>query len=102
MNDELKNKIQGLVNSNKFFLFMKGTPEDPQCGFSFQVVEVLKNLSIQFNSFNVYSDMEMREAVKEFSSWPTYPQLYVDGKLIGGCDIVLEMAENGELQKLVV
>jgi monothiol glutaredoxin len=99
MNEELKNKIQEMVDSSKVFLFMKGTPEQPQCGFSARVVEVLANLGIKFNSFNVYSDPLIREGVKEFTNWPTIPQLYIDSKFIGGCDIVVSMSENGELQK---
>ncbi|MBI4152525.1 Grx4 family monothiol glutaredoxin [Candidatus Woesearchaeota archaeon] len=101
MNDQLKKKIEQLINSNKVFLFMKGTPEEPQCGFSWKVVETLKNLGVKFSSFDILSDEEMRQAVKEYSNWPTYPQLYANGKLIGGCDLVLEMAENGELKTLV-
>ncbi|MBI2102345.1 Grx4 family monothiol glutaredoxin [Candidatus Woesearchaeota archaeon] len=101
MNDQLKKKIEQLINSSKVFLFMKGTPDEPQCGFSWKVVETLKGLGIKFDSFDILSDEEIRQAVKEYSNWPTYPQLYVSGKLIGGCDIVLEMAESGELKELV-
>lgn len=101
MNDQLKKKIETLINSSKVFLFMKGTTDDPQCGFSFRVVEVLQSLNVDFKSFDILSDEEMRQAVKEYSNWPTYPQLYVNGKLIGGCDIVMEMAESGELKELV-
>ena len=96
-----ENKIKDMVNSHKIFLFMKGTPENPQCGFSYQVVEVLNDLGVEFGSFDVYSDEKIRQDVKEFSNWPTYPQLYVNGKLIGGCDIVKELAANGELRKLM-
>ena len=101
MDEQLNNKIKELVNSSKVFLFMKGTPEQPQCGFSMKVVEVLNSANAKFNSFDVYSDEEIRQGVKDYSDWPTFPQLYVEGKLIGGCDIVLEMAENGELQQLL-
>ncbi len=100
MNDSLKKKIESLINSHKVFLFMKGTPAEPQCGFSFKVVEVLHSLKIPFGSFDILSDDLIRSGVKEYASWPTYPQLYVHGKLIGGCDIVLEMAESGELKEL--
>lgn len=102
MNDQLQKRIEQLINSSKVFLFMKGTPEEPQCGFSWKVVETLKGLGIDFKSFDILSDEEMRQAVKEYSNWPTYPQLYVKGKLIGGCDIVLEIAESGELKEVVV
>lgn len=78
---------------------MKGTPDDPQCGFSWKVVDILRGLGAAFGSFDILSDEEMRQAVKEYSNWPTYPQLYVNGKLVGGCDIVTEMAETGELKK---
>jgi monothiol glutaredoxin len=101
MDEQLNNKIKGLINSNKIFLFMKGTPQNPQCGFSFQVVKLLNDLQIKFDSFDIYSDESVRQGVKEFSNWPTYPQLYVDGKLVGGCDIITEMAQNGELKKLL-
>ena len=101
MNEHTKNKIQDLIKSSKVFLFMKGTSDEPQCGFSWKVVETLRGLGIRFGSFDILSDEEMRQAVKEYSNWPTYPQLYVSGKLIGGCDIVLEMAESGELKELV-
>lgn len=94
-------KIKQLINSHNIFLFMKGTPESPQCGFSFQVVDILKKLGVEFGSFDVYSDETIRQGVKEFSNWPTYPQLYVSGKLIGGCDIVKELAATGELKKLL-
>ena len=80
---------------------MKGTPEDPQCGFSAQVVETLQQLGIKFGSFDILSDEEVRSGIKEYANWPTIPQLYIDGKFIGGCDIVKGMAGNGELQKLV-
>ena len=101
MNEELRKKIEGLINSHKVFLFLKGVPDEPQCGFSWKVVETLKGLGVKFGSFDILSDEEMRQAVKEYSNWPTYPQLYLNGKLIGGCDLVLEMAESGELKKLI-
>ena len=80
---------------------MKGIPEAPMCGFSNTVVEILKHLNIEFGSANVLEDMELREGIKEFSDWPTIPQLYVDANFIGGCDIVLEMYQSGELQPLL-
>ena len=80
---------------------MKGTPEMPRCGYSSQVVQVLQKLQTEFGSFNVLEDPEVWEGIKEFTNWPTIPQLYIDGKFIGGCDIVLELVSNGELQKLL-
>ena len=85
MNEELKKKIQGLVSSKRVFLFMKGTPEAPQCGYSARVVEMLKQAGAEVGSCNVLEDPAVWEGVKEFSNWPTIPQLYVDGKFIGGC-----------------
>ncbi len=101
MNETLQKKIESLINSAPVFLFMKGTPEDPQCGFSAKVVSILHQLGITFSSFDILSDEEIRQGVKEYANWPTYPQLYVKGKLIGGCDIVVEMAESGELKELL-
>jgi monothiol glutaredoxin len=101
MNEELTIKIKELINSSKVFLFMKGTPAQPQCGFSMKVTETLKELGITFQSFDVLSNEDVRTAVKEYANWPTIPQLYVNGSFIGGCDIVLEMAQNGELKQLV-
>ena len=80
---------------------MKGTPDQPQCGFSAQVVHTLYELKIKFASFDVLSDENMRQGIKEYANWPTIPQIYINGKFIGGCDIVMEMAASGELQKLV-
>jgi monothiol glutaredoxin len=99
MDKELQTKIESLINSKPVFLFMKGTPEMPQCGFSAGVVSVLKNLNIEFGSFNVLSDMQVREGIKEFTNWPTIPQLYVNGEFLGGHDITVQMANSGELQK---
>lgn len=82
-------------------LFMKGTPDFPQCGFSAQTVAALRAVGADFRHVNIFEDPELREALKRFSNWPTYPQLYVKGELIGGCDIALEMLRNGELKKLV-
>ena len=80
---------------------MKGTPVDPQCGFSKKVSEILQNMNIEFGSFNILEDEERRQGIKEFSNWPTIPQLYADGKFVGGCDIVEQMNDNGELKKLL-
>lgn len=101
MDDKLKQKIESLIKSHRVFLFMKGTPEEPQCGFSAQVVDILQRNNIQFGSFNIFEDESIRQGVKEYANWPTFPQLYANGKFIGGCDIVTELAERGELQKLL-
>ena len=98
---ETKQKIEELINSSKIFLFMKGTPLAPACGFSNNVVTILNNLNTEFKTFNILEDNELREAVKEFSNWPTYPQLYINGKLVGGNDIIVEMEQSGELNKLI-
>lgn len=94
---ELESRIQGIVDSGPTVLFMKGDPAAPQCGFSAQVVQVLNRLLPQYQTFDVLSDSEVREGVKEFSDWPTIPQLYVGGEFMGGCDIVKEMYDSGEL-----
>ncbi len=94
-------RIQGLIGSSPIFLFMKGSPEMPQCGFSANVVQILNHYQVSFNSFNILSDMDIREGVKAFSSWPTYPQLYIKGQLIGGSDIITEMHKNGELKEML-
>ena len=102
MADETTTKfIEHLIQSNKVMLFMKGNRSFPQCGFSAAVVEVLKKHGVQFNTFNVLSDMNVREGLKEYSQWPTIPQLYVDGEFVGGCDIVREMDASGELTQLL-
>ena len=98
MNEDTKNKINNTVKSNDVCLFMKGTPEVPQCGFSLAVSNVLKHLEVKFNGVNVLENPEIREGIKTFSDWPTIPQLYIKGEFIGGCDIVKEMFEKGELQ----
>jgi len=101
MDDQIKHKIENFVQPHKVFLFMKGTPEAPQCGFSAQIVEILTELGIDFKSFNVLADDAIREGVKEYANWPTIPQLYINGKFIGGSDIVAEIAAKGELKGLV-
>ena len=100
MEQSTKDKIQEIVNENEVLLFMKGTPMFPQCGFSAAIVGALTQLQIKFKGINVLEDMEMREGIKTFSDWPTIPQMYIKGEFIGGCDIVREMYETGELQKL--
>jgi len=101
MNDDLKNRITQTISSNRIMLFMKGNPSMPQCGFSAAVVNILKDVGVEYGSFNILADQELREGLKEYSSWPTYPQLYVDGQLVGGCDIVREMHAKGELASLL-
>ena len=101
MNENTKKKINDLVEKNEVCLFMKGTPEVPQCGFSLAVSNVLKHLEVSFKGVNVLEDDEIREGIKTYSDWPTIPQLYVNNEFIGGCDIIKEMYESGELQKLL-
>ncbi len=98
MDENLKNKINDIIKKNDVCLFMKGTPEIPQCGFSLAVSNVLKHLEVNFNGINVLEDSSIRQGIKEYSDWPTIPQLYVKGEFVGGCDIVKEMFEKGELQ----
>ena len=100
MDDKTKNLIQGEINNNEVCLFMKGTPDAPQCGFSMAVSNLLKILEVNFKGINVLENQEIRQGIKEFSDWPTIPQLYVKKEFVGGCDIVKEMYENGELTKL--
>ena len=97
---EIKDKIKELIGANDVCLFMKGTPDAPQCGFSMAVANVLKHLQVNFNGINVLDDENLRRGIKEFSDWPTIPQLYVKGEFLGGCDIVKEMFEKGELKTL--
>ena len=97
----IKEKIQNLINENNICLFMKGTPDSPQCGFSMAVSNILKHLNINFLGVNVLEDENLRQGIKDFSDWPTIPQLYVNGKFVGGCDIVKEMFEKGELKELL-
>jgi monothiol glutaredoxin len=101
VNDQLRQRITDTIAKDRVMLFMKGNPSMPQCGFSAAVVGMLKEAGATFGSFNILADPELREGLKEFSSWPTYPQLYVDGKLVGGADIVRDLHGKGELAKLV-
>lgn len=94
-------RIKSQLTSNPVLLYMKGTPDFPQCGFSATAVRALNAVGAQFESVNIFEDPELREALKQYSNWPTYPQLYVKGELIGGCDIIVEMYNSGELQKVV-
>ena len=99
MNKNITEEIKELIKTNEVCLFMKGTPEVPQCGFSMAVSNVLKHLKVNFVGINVLEKNEIREGIKQFSDWPTIPQLYIKGEFVGGCDIVKEMFEKGELQK---
>ena len=99
MDDQTKSIIQNHIDNNDVCLFMKGTPEAPQCGFSMAVSNILKILEVNYKGINVLEDQKIREGIKVFSDWPTIPQLYVKKEFVGGCDIVKEMFENGELKK---
>ena len=101
MDENTRQRIQTEVDTNDVLLFMKGTPVFPQCGFSAAVIQVLSHLQVKFNSVNVLEDMDIREGIKHYSDWPTIPQLYVKGEFIGGCDIIREMFETGELSTLL-
>ena len=101
MDQETKTLIQNTINDNDVCLFMKGTPDAPQCGFSMAVLNMLKILEVNFKGINVLESQELREGIKKFSDWPTIPQLYVKGEFVGGCDIIKEMFENGELKDLL-
>ena len=98
---DIKEKIDNLIKNNDVCLFMKGTPESPQCGFSMTVSNVLKHLKVNFKAINVLEDEEIRQGIKDFSDWPTIPQLYIKNEFVGGCDIVKDMFEKGELKKLL-
>ena len=99
---EIKEKIKNLISENKVCLFMKGTPDHPQCGFSMSVVNVLKHLKVEFKGIKVLEDEILRQGIKDYSDWPTIPQLYIKNEFIGGCDIVKEMFEKGELKKMFI
>ncbi len=101
MSDAAKEKIQSQIDNNNVVLYMKGSKEQPMCGFSAQVVKILSSYGVDYATVDVLEDQDIREGIKKFSEWPTIPQLYVDGKFIGGCDICTEMHFNGELKELV-
>ncbi|MDC0944240.1 Grx4 family monothiol glutaredoxin [Candidatus Pelagibacter sp.] len=101
MDENTKNLIQNHIETNEVCLFMKGTPDAPQCGFSMAVSNMLKILEVNFKGINVLEDQNLREGIKTFSDWPTIPQLYINKEFVGGCDIVKEMYESGELAKLL-
>ena len=101
MDNNVKNIINEEIKKNPVCLFMKGTPDVPQCGFSMAVSNILKHLDVNFKGVNVLENNDLRQGIKEFSDWPTIPQLYVKGEFIGGCDIIKEMFEKGELKQLL-
>jgi len=94
-------RIKDQLSSHAIVLYMKGTPDFPQCGFSSQVVQILKDCQVQFMYINIFEDLEVREALKEYSNWPTYPQLYINQELVGGCDIVVDLYNKGELKNML-
>jgi monothiol glutaredoxin len=99
MSDDVRTRIESLIQSTSVMLFMKGTKQFPACGFSNAVVQILKKEGVPFETFNILADPEIRQSLKEYSNWPTYPQLYIAGKFVGGCDIVTEMHQSGELAR---
>ena len=101
MTPEVKAKIDRLVNENKVMVFMKGSKLMPQCGFSNNVVQILNTLGVPYETVDILADPEIRQGIKEYSNWPTIPQIYIDGEFIGGSDIAIELYQNGELQQMV-
>ena len=101
MDEKIKNVIENHIENNDVCLFMKGTPDAPQCGFSMAVSNVLKHLNVNFKGINVLEDEKLRQGIKDFSDWPTIPQLYIKKEFVGGCDIIKEMFETGELKKIL-
>ena len=101
MTPESKAKIENLIKENKIFVFMKGNKLMPQCGFSNNVVQILNVLGVPFETFDILADAEIRQAIKEYSNWPTIPQIYINGEFVGGSDILIELYQSGELQQIV-
>ena len=101
MDQQIKSLIDNEITNNEVYLFMKGTPDAPQCGFSMAVSNMLKILEVNFKGINVLENEQLRQGIKEFSEWPTIPQLYIKKEFVGGCDIIKEMYENGELKKVL-
>lgn len=99
--DDVKTRIEQQIAENPVILYMKGTPQLPMCGFSMRTVEALKQCNKEFAYVNIIADPSIRETLPQVSDWPTFPQLYIEGELVGGCDIAIELAENGELQKMI-
>jgi monothiol glutaredoxin len=102
MSEDIMKKIQSQIDQNKVILYMKGTREVPQCGFSARVVQIINSYDVPFETVDVLADPEIRQGIKDYSNWPTIPQLYINGKFIGGCDICMEMDERGELEPLLM
>lgn len=101
MSNDVMERIKSTLENNKVVVFMKGTPEAPQCGFSAATIQVLKSFPYPFKGVNILADPEIRESLPDYSNWPTFPQIFVNGRLIGGCDIVHELRDSGELEKLL-
>ena len=101
MDQATKNQIETKIKEKRVFLFMKGTPEQPMCGFSAGVVQALNQIGADYSSYNVFDNENVRQGIKDYASWPTVPQLYIDGEFVGGHDIVIQMAQSGELQKKI-
>ena len=101
MDEALKQRIEGTIGQSRVVLFMKGSKHFPQCGFSAQVVQILKQKGAEFKDVNILADADLRSGLKEYSNWPTFPQLYVNGQLVGGCDIVTSLNESGELKTVL-
>jgi len=101
LTSEIKSKIDSIINQDKIVVFMKGNKLMPQCGFSNNVVQILNILGVPFQTFDVLSDYEVRQGIKEYSNWPTIPQVYINGEFIGGSDILIELYQNGQLQEMV-
>jgi monothiol glutaredoxin len=101
MAPEVKQRIEDLINQNKIVVFMKGTKLMPQCGFSNNVVQILNVMGVPYETYDVLDDPEVRQGIKEYSNWPTIPQVYVNGEFIGGCDIMIELYQNNELQQML-
>ncbi|MGD1917410.1 MAG: Grx4 family monothiol glutaredoxin [Pleurocapsa sp.] len=101
MTPEVKERIEKLVNENKIMVFMKGSKLMPQCGFSNNVVQIINTLGVPYETFDILADQEIRQGIKEYSSWPTIPQIYIDGEFVGGSDIAIELYQSGELQQMV-
>lgn len=99
MTPEIKQRIETLIKENKILVFMKGTKLMPQCGFSNNVVQILNTLGVSYETFDILNDSEIRQGIKEYSNWPTIPQVYIDGEFIGGSDVMIELYQNGELQE---
>ncbi|MBI5150590.1 MAG: Grx4 family monothiol glutaredoxin [Candidatus Omnitrophica bacterium] len=101
MDETIRQRIEKEVKGNKIMLYMKGTPDFPQCGFSARAVDILREHNVEFHSFNILEDETIRQGIKEYADWPTIPQLYINGEFVGGCDIMTELHENGELEKIL-